>query len=172
MPRIPTRCRAFIFDRMQHSPIQAFTACFVPSMQLYRPRHKTAHRALQGLFLRLYPLSRPRYQTDTSGYNTICDTLERLPAPGRPPPIPDTTATQGRCTGRRKPPIIIRYIRGADHTSPAAGQRLNLYRVSSQGGAVWHPPPGGAVQRHGRGGSARRGTIGGFRRISFRAFAR
>lgn len=35
---------------------------------------------------------------------------------------------------------------------------------------IWHPPPGGAVQRQGRG--RRRGTIGGFRRISFRAFAR
>lgn len=35
---------------------------------------------------------------------------------------------------------------------------------------VWHPPPGGAVQQQGRGG--RRGTIGGYRRISFRAFAR
>nr|DAW12599.1 MAG TPA: NS3 helicase, NS3, BVDV, flavivirus, pestivirus.82A [Caudoviricetes sp.] len=33
-----------------------------------------------------------------------------------------------------------------------------------------HPPPGGAVQRQGRGG--RRGTIDGYRRVSFRAFAR
>ena len=34
----------------------------------------------------------------------------------------------------------------------------------------WHPPPGGAIQQQERGG--RRGTIGGYRRISFRAFAR
>lgn len=33
-----------------------------------------------------------------------------------------------------------------------------------------HPQPGGAVRQQGRGG--RRGTIGGLRRISFRAFAR
>lgn len=33
-----------------------------------------------------------------------------------------------------------------------------------------HPPPGRAVQQPGRGG--RRGTIDGYRRISFRAFAR
>ena len=71
----------------------------------------------------------------------------------------------------------------------AAGQRLYLHRVSPAGSrcfprpaagglapgqrsgrAVWHPPPGGAVQRQGHGG--RRGTIGGSRRISFRAFAR
>ena len=69
------------------------------------------------------------------------------------------------------------------------GQRLHLCRVSPAGSqcflrpaagdlapgqrsrrAVWHPLPGGAIQRHGRGG--RRGTIDGYRRISFRAFAR
>ena len=98
-----------------------------------------------------------------------------------------------------QPPIIIRYIRG--QTMPAAagqrlpcadhwqalrpahllrGQRLHLYRVSPaacslapgqrSGRAVWRSPPGGAVQQQGRGG--RRGTIGGSRRISFRAVAR
>ena len=42
---------------------------------------------------------------------------------------------------------------------------------SGTGSAVRaHPPPGGAVQQQERGG--RRGTIGGYRRISFRAFAR
>lgn len=37
-------------------------------------------------------------------------------------------------------------------------------------GLARRPPPGGAVQRQGRGG--RRGIIDGYRRISFRAFAR
>jgi hypothetical protein len=41
----------FYFAPMQYSPIQAFTAAFLPSMQLYRHRRKTAHRALQALFL-------------------------------------------------------------------------------------------------------------------------
>lgn len=69
------------------------------------------------------------------------------------------------------------------------GQRLHLYRVSpaasrcfprqaacglapgqQSGRTGWHPPPGWAVQQQGRGG--RRGTIGGYRRSSFRAFAR
>lgn len=113
----------------------AFTARFSVSMQLYRPRSKTAHRALHGLFLRLHPFKRPRYQTGKSGYNTACTTLEGIHAPGRAQPIPDTTATPGRCTGQHIPSIIIRYIRGAgvrpavdpcqtvqhiaDHASPA-----------------------------------------------------
>ena len=106
---------------MSHT--QAFIAAFITSMQLYRPRYKTAHRALQGLFMRLHPLNRPRYRTGKSGYNTICATLEGIHAPGRAQPIPDTTATPGRCTGQHRPPIIIRYIRG--QTMPAAaGQRL------------------------------------------------
>ena len=73
--------------------MQAFTARFVSSMQLCLPRHKTAHRSLQALFLQFVPLSRPRYQTDTSGYNTTCATMERITAPGRLAPIPDIGAT-------------------------------------------------------------------------------
>lgn len=108
----------------------------------YRPRHKTAHRALQRCFLRFRLFNRPRYQTDKSGYNTTCATLDGLPAPGRPQPIPDTTATLGRCTGQHRPPIIIMYIRGCIRlrTMPAAAGQQS-------GRAVWHPPPGGAVQR-------------------------
>lgn len=62
-------------------------------MQLYRPRRKTVHRALQWLFLRLHPLNRLQYQTDTSGYNTTCDTLEHTTAPQHLQHIPDTSAT-------------------------------------------------------------------------------
>lgn len=88
-----TRCGAFIFAMLQYSHEQAFTACFASSMQLYRKHSKAMHRALQWLFLRLCQFNRPRYQTDTSGYNTACATLERAHAPGRPAPIPDTSAT-------------------------------------------------------------------------------
>ena len=42
---------SFYFALLQYSPMQAFTARFVPSMQLYRPRCKTDYRALQGLFM-------------------------------------------------------------------------------------------------------------------------
>lgn len=107
---------------------------------------KTAHKALQWLFLRLHPFNRQRYQTDTNGYNTACATLEHAHAPKRTAPIPDTTETPGRCTAQRRPPIIIMYIRVqrcapvmdpcqtvqhiADHASPA-GQSGN----STAGGA-------------------------------------
>lgn len=168
--------QGFSFAQMQYSPIQAFTARFVPSMQLYHTRHKTAHTALQRRFLRLHQLNCPRYQTDTSGYNTTCDMLERITTPYHLQHIPDTTATPGRCTGQHRPPIIIRYIRG--QTMPVAAVSRCFPRPAAGGlapgqrseRAVWHPPPGGVVQQQGR--SGRRGTIGGFRRISFRAFAR
>ena len=120
---------------------------------LYHPRHKTARRALQWPSLRLHPLNRPRYQTDKSGYNTTCGMLEGITAPGRAQQIPDTTATLGRCTGQHIPPIIIRYIRGQTiHArrglDASHARRLAVWhRVSGQGGTVWHPPPGGAVQR-------------------------
>lgn len=118
----PDTVQGFYFARIQYSPIQAFTERFVLLMQLYRPRHKTAHKALHGLFLRLHPLNRPRYQTDKSGYNTTRATLEGIHAPGHAQPIPDTTATPGRYTGQHRPPIIIRYIKG--QTMPAAAGQL------------------------------------------------
>lgn len=45
------RVQGFYFALLQCSPIQAFTADFASFMQLYHPRYKTVHRALQGLFL-------------------------------------------------------------------------------------------------------------------------
>lgn len=62
-------------------------------MQLYNTRRKTAHRALQGHSLQSDPFNRPRYQTDTSGYNTACTTLEHITAPQHLQPIPDTSTT-------------------------------------------------------------------------------
>ena len=68
------RVQGFCFALLQYNPIQAFTARFASSMQLYRQRHKTAHKALQVFFLLFDPFNRSRYQTDTSGYNTACAT--------------------------------------------------------------------------------------------------
>jgi len=62
--------QGFYFALLQYSHIQAFTARFVLSMQLYRSHHKTAHRALQWRFLLFAPFYRRRRQTDTNGYNT------------------------------------------------------------------------------------------------------
>ena len=44
------RVQGFCFVILQYSPMKAFTVRFVLLMQLYRPRSKTAHRALQALF--------------------------------------------------------------------------------------------------------------------------
>lgn len=126
------RVQGFYFTRLQYANIQALTTCFVPLMQLYNPRHKTAHRALQELFRRFIPFYRPRYQTGTSGYNTACAALERTHVPGRPAPIPDTNATPdaGQVSGaayynkvyKERSPVMdpcqtVQHT--ADHSSPA-----------------------------------------------------
>lgn len=77
--------QGFYFIMLQYDHIQAFTARFVSSMQLYSKRRKTSHGALQRIFLRFDPLNRHRYKADTIGYNTACATLERITAPGHPP---------------------------------------------------------------------------------------
>lgn len=70
-----------------------YSAFFIVHAKLYHKHRKTAHRALQGRFRRLHPLNRPQYQTDTSGYNTICATLKGITAPQHLQRIPDTSAT-------------------------------------------------------------------------------
>lgn len=87
----PLRVQGFYFALLQCIHIQAFTASFAPSMQLYRTCRKTAHRALQRLFLRFAPFNRP--QIPDRHKNAACATLERITAPGRAQPIPDTAAT-------------------------------------------------------------------------------
>lgn len=156
----PLRVQGFYFALLQYSRTQAFTARFASSMQLYSQRHKTACRTLQALFLRFHTLNRQRYQTDTSGYNTACTTLERITAPHQTLYRP------------AQHPIIIRYIRAATYRRPCqpGGVSVSTCTGSAQRLAIWHPPPDGAVKRQGRGG--RRGTIGGCRCVSFRAFAR
>nr|DAE75248.1 MAG TPA: hypothetical protein [Caudoviricetes sp.] len=50
------------------------------------------------------------------------------------------------------------------HPVQGSARRLEIWHRSA---IRAHPPPGGAVKRKGR-----RGTVDGYRRISFRAFAR
>ena len=162
------RVQGFCFSLLQYSHIQAFTARFVPLMQLYHLRRKTAHRALQWRFMRLSPPILKRYQTDTIDYNTTCATLERITAPGRHPHIPDTTVTQRSCTGQHshrpcKPGGVLSHCVRVrwQVLRPAhllTGQCLHLYRVSPAAcdmapgqlsgctGSICHNPPGGAVQ--------------------------
>lgn len=170
--------QGFYFAMLRYSNIQSFTADFITYMQLYRPRNKTSCRALQGLFLRLYPLNRPRYQTGTSGYNAACATLEHITAPVLHTPIPDTRRHAGRYTGQHSRPIIIRYIRAQrcahvidpcqtmQHRRPCqpggvsmlpmpGGLQSGIGQQSERTGSFWHPPPGGAVQRQGARRAAR-----------------
>lgn len=141
------RVQGFCFALLQYSPIQAFTARFAPSMQLHRPRHKTAHRALQGRFLQFTPFYRRRYHTGTSGYNTTCDTLEHIHAPGRLAAYTRYHRHAGRCAGQHSRPIIIMYIRAypllwiharrcsTSQTMPAR-RGPDIYRARRL--ALWH----------------------------------
>ena len=132
----------------------AFTTAFISSMQLYRPRRKTAHGALQKLFRRFVPLNCHRYKADTSGYNTVCATLERTHAPGRPAPIPDTSATPDAAQASTTAYYNKVYKRSADHASPAGSRcfprpatcDLAPGQQSGRTRSVRHHPPGEAVQ--------------------------
>lgn len=159
--------------------IQAFTARFVPSMQLYHTRRKTAYRALQRLFLRFDLFHRPQYQTGKSGYNAACATLDSIPATGRLAPIPDTSAT----------PDAAQVSTAADHASPS-GSASPPVQGQPGGGfdasharrlAIWHcvsgqDAPAGTLYPAGQPSSkcAAGGAepLAACRRFSFRAFAR
>lgn len=161
---------------LQYSSIQAFTARFVSSMQL------TAHSAKQrtGLY---------------SGVS--CDCASSTAHDNRPtqadvtPPAPRWSVSQRRSvsstyqmpTPRRalyRPAQTAYYnnvYKGqlcASVVDPCQPGGVSIFPtpggLRSGTGSARHPPPGGAVQQLGR--SGRRGTIGGYRRISFRAFAR
>lgn len=167
--------QGFCFSPLQYSPIQAFTARFVPSMQLYRQRCKAAYRALQRLFPRFAPFYHRIYQTDTSGYNTACDTLERTtaPQPSSACQIPPPHRTLHRPAqppyynkvykDAGTPPVMdpcqtVQQI--ADHASPAAvsmlstpgGLRSGTGQQSERTG--WHPPLAGQSSSMGAAGGA------------------
>lgn len=72
-------------------------------------------------------------------------------------------------------PTVCRSLASAAPGVPAEGSAPPPVQGQPGGlrsgtGSACRPPPGRAVQQQGRGG--RRGTIDGYRRISFRAFAR
>lgn len=77
---------------------------------IYRTCRKTAHRALQRLFLRFAPFNRPQYQTGKSGYNAACATLEHITAPQHLQRIPKYKRHARTLYSSAQPPIIIRYI--------------------------------------------------------------
>lgn len=172
------RVQGFCFAPLQCSKIQAFTTRFVLSIQLYRTCRKTAHRALQRLFLRFAPFNRPQYQTGKSGYNAACATLEHITAPQHLQRIPKYKRHARTLYSSAQPPIIIMYIRAAARPCRGSMPDGAAYRRPRKPGGVsmlftpgglqsgtgqrsgrtwsaWHHPPGGAVQLQGRGGAAR-----------------
>ena len=62
--------QGFCFALLQYSHIQAFTARFVPSMQLYHQHSKAAHRALHWLF-QLFAVFCRRCVSGASGYTAL-----------------------------------------------------------------------------------------------------
>lgn len=166
------RVQGFCFALLQYNPIQAFTARFASSIQLYRQRHKTAHKALQWLFLQFVPFYLHKYQADTSGYNTACAILERITALQRLQRIPDTSATPDavqvstaayynkvyKGAGVRLLWIHARRCNTSQTMPARRGQRLHLHRVSP---AAFDLAPGQPDTLHPAGQSSGKGTAGG-----------
>lgn len=148
------RVQGFYFALLQCSPIQAFTADFASFMQLYHPRYKTVHRALQGLFLLFAVFCRCRV-AGASSYTA--PPVPRWSVYQRPDALHRyQTPTPRRILHRSaQPPYYNKVYKGAgvrpvmdpcqtvqhtaDHASPAGSLCLprpaacNLAPVSSQG---------------------------------------
>lgn len=157
------RVQGFYFAPLQYSHIQAFTAAFLSSMQIIRPKRQN------------------RLQGFTVAFPLICSIpAHAIQQPHKPPihrlrsagghTVKCCTSTNtryhrhaGRCTGETCPPTIIMYIR-VQRCAPV----VDLCQAVQH--SADHASGGGTVQRQGHGG--RRGTTSGCRRISFRAFAR
>ena len=148
----PLRVRGFSFTKRRVSRLQVFTAafpsiCHIPARTIQKihkpPIHHLCHAG--GHTVKRSPRANTRYRRHA-----------------------------GRCTGQNSRPIIIRYIRVqrcapvmdpcqtvqhiADHASPAAGVLACVSLALSLALCFFL--------------ARRRGTIDGYRRISFRAFAR
>lgn len=158
---------------------------FILSMQLYHPRYKTEHRDLQELFLRFLPFYHRRYQPRISGYNAACATLGRITAPQHLQRIPKYKRHARTLCNSAQPPYYNKVYKGAAYRRPCksggvsvstctGSARRGLDASHAQRLEVWHRVSGKPSTLHpaGQSSSGRRGTIGGYRRISFRAFAR
>lgn len=138
--------QGFYFARLQYSLIQAFTACFVPSMQLDHQHRKTAHKALQGHFRQFDPFNRPRYQTDKSEYNAVCVTLYSSAQTAYYNKVYKGAGVR-TCYGSTPD--------GAAYRRPCQPGGLQSGTGQRSGRTGWHPQPGGAVQQFGARRAAR-----------------
>lgn len=145
-----------------------YSAIYAVHAELYHLGVKSVYKALQGLF-RLFA---PFCACHPAAHFAMLYSLQG--AGGHTSKRSASTDTRyqrhaGRCTSQHGRPITIRY-RGAAYRRPCQSGGLQSGTGQQSGRTGWHYPPNGIVQRQGRGG--RRGTIDGYRRISFRAFAR
>ena len=151
----PDTVQGFLFARMQHSPMQAFTTCFAVSMQFY-----TAHAEKQrtGLYSGISCDCTHSIAHDTRPIQqaialpvprwSACQRPDALNRYQIPPPHRDAVQVSAAAyynkvykrAGRASPAESRRFPR------PAAG---DLAPGQWSGRAVWHPPPGGAVQQQG-----------------------
>lgn len=162
--------RGFYFALLQCSHIQAFTTRFAPSMQLYHPRHKTAHRALQGCILIYVPFYSRKYQTNTRGYNTACAliwiharqcSISQTMQARRGQPLPSANRWQVMHTAH----LLRRQRLHLYRVSPAA---CDLAPVSGQGA----PGLSGTIHPAGLSTVARPEPLAALAAALFRAFAR
>lgn len=186
----PDTVQGFLFARMQHSPMQAFTTCFAVSMQFYTAHaekqrtglyrgfscnctRSTAHDTRPTQAAIIQPATRWKTYTRPDALNRY-----QIPPPHRDAVQVSTAAYYNKVykradhasSGGSASPPVQGQPGGVSILYTPSGLQSGTGSAVNQGGAVWHPPPGGAVQQQGRGG--RRGTTGGYRRSSFRAVAR
>lgn len=166
----PAESAGLLFCSATIRPRTSVYSAFCAVNAVYRPRNKTARRALQALFLRFIQSHHRRYQTDTSGYNTACTTLEHITAPHCLQRIPGYHHHAGTLYRSAQPPYYNKVYKAqrcppvidlcqtvqhtTDHASPAA---CNLAPVSGQGApgqsGTLHPTgqsSGGAARNHWR----------------------
>lgn len=133
----------------------AFTTAFISSMQLYRPRRKTAHGALQKLF-RLFAAF---FRCCVAVYPAILHHLRHAGAYHSAVAPPANTRYQrhaGRYTGQHSRPIIIRYIRARRLLLRIHARRCSISQtMPARRLVIWHRS---AVRANRLAHSTRRGS--------------
>lgn len=132
--------------------MQGFSFC----PETYQPR-TGVYSGFYSIHEIIPPQRQNRLQSFTGAFPLICPIPAHTIQQSHNPPM-HRLCHAGRCTGRRSRPIIIRYIR----VRP-------FYGIHARQCSMAHSTRRGSPVAEGGG---RRGTIGGLRRISFRAFAR
>lgn len=105
------RVQGFYFALLQYSPIQAFTVCFMLSMQFIPPTPQNSARGFTVAFPAICRVFTPVIWRCIRLCCTACKALEGIQTSAAPPAHTRYHRHAGRCTGQCSRPIIIRYIR-------------------------------------------------------------